>query len=330
MFEDNPMLRAKHYSEQIHAALGPLIPPGAPLVLLDFPKYSNVGDSAIWLGELAYLRRYQRRSRLLWTADADLMNWPVLPVLPPDAVILLHGGGNFGDLWPYHQQHREYILRQYPQHRIIQLPQTLYFQDAANQDRCRQVLRDHPDFHLLVRDEASLALAADLRHGDVALCPDMALCLDNLPRRRPVHDMVTLLRNDKERRPEPASPLPDGVILTDWPTVDTPFYAHRLDDWLARHRQTLRCVQPYVHYLLARRRLHVGCQLLTAGRVVITDRLHGHILCTLLGIPHVVLDTAYGKISHFRERWQTGTTLCQAATTRAEAFAKAQALLTRC
>ena len=34
-------------------------PPG-PLALVDFPDHSNVGDSAIWLGEMAYLRKSGR------------------------------------------------------------------------------------------------------------------------------------------------------------------------------------------------------------------------------------------------------------------------------
>jgi len=33
------------------------------------------------------------------------------------------------------------------------------------------------------------------------------------------------------------------------------------------------------------------------AKVVATNRLHAHILATLLGIPHVVTDNSYGKIS---------------------------------
>jgi exopolysaccharide biosynthesis predicted pyruvyltransferase EpsI len=47
-------------------------------------------------------------------------------------------------------------------------------------------------------------------------------------------------------------------------------------------------------------------RLISAGRVVVTDRLHGHILCLLLGLPHVLLDNAYGKISNFHRMWTDG------------------------
>ena len=42
---------------------------------------------------------------------------------------------------------------------------------------------------------------------------------------------------------------------------------------------------------------------LAHGRVVVTDRLHGHILSTLAGIPHVVLDNASGKSRAMYETW---------------------------
>ncbi len=43
--------------------------------------------------------------------------------------------------------------------------------------------------------------------------------------------------------------------------------------------------------------------MLAGGAVVITDRLHGHILCVLMGIPHVVLPDRHGKIRNFWETW---------------------------
>jgi pyruvyl transferase EpsO len=38
---------------------------------------------------------------------------------------------------------------------------------------------------------------------------------------------------------------------------------------------------------------------------VVTERLHGHILCVLTGTPHVVIPDARGKIADFIETWGT-------------------------
>ena len=51
-------------------------------------------------------------------------------------------------------------------------------------------------------------------------------------------------------------------------------------------------------------RFHRGLEILGRGRGVVTDRLHGHILSSLMGIPHVALDNSYGKLSAFMDTWQ--------------------------
>ena len=56
---------------------------------------------------------------------------------------------------------------------------------------------------------------------------------------------------------------------------------------------------------LAQQRIDRGLRLLGSARFVITDRLHGHILCTLMGIPHAVLDNSYGKIARFARAFAT-------------------------
>lgn len=54
----------------------------------------------------------------------------------------------------------------------------------------------------------------------------------------------------------------------------------------------------------ARIRLARGSRILSDSQILITDRLHGHILASLMGIPHIVLDNSYGKIAPFRAAWQ--------------------------
>ena len=53
----------------------------------------------------------------------------------------------------------------------------------------------------------------------------------------------------------------------------------------------------------ARRRVARGVKQLSKGRVVATDRLHAHIIASLLGIPNVVLDNNYGKIHGYMDCW---------------------------
>ena len=45
-----------NYEALLQNVLLSLVSPGEPCVLVDYPNYSNVGDSAIWLGEMRLLR----------------------------------------------------------------------------------------------------------------------------------------------------------------------------------------------------------------------------------------------------------------------------------
>jgi exopolysaccharide biosynthesis predicted pyruvyltransferase EpsI len=70
-----------------------------------------------------------------------------------------------------------------------------------------------------------------------------------------------------------------------------------------------------------------GCSILARGRVVVTDRLHGHILSLLQGIPHVAMDNSYGKVRAVHDTWTHESDLVRWADTPAEAIAAARDLL---
>ncbi|WP_199846002.1 hypothetical protein, partial [Streptomyces europaeiscabiei] len=79
---------------------------------------------------------------------------------------------------------------------------------------------------------------------------------------------------------------------------------------------------------LARLQLARGCRLLSAGRVAVTDRLHGHVLALLLSLPHVLVADRYGKIRSYWDTWTTHRpTTTEWAWTEAEARRTAGRLL---
>lgn len=79
---------------------------------------------------------------------------------------------------------------------------------------------------------------------------------------------------------------------------------------------------------LARLQLVRGCRLLTAGRVAVTDRLHGHVLALLLGLPHVLVADRYGKARSYWDTWTTHRPpTTEWAWTEAEARQTARRLL---
>lgn len=293
-------------------ALGRALGSAKEVALVGYPNHENCGDSAIWTGEQAWMRAHG--VRVAYASDAESFSANVLARRLGDPTILLHGGGNLGDVWPDHQSFREHVIAAYPRHHIVQMPQTIHFRTAESLKRAQSVFDAHPDLTLLVRDERSLRFARAHFRAVSYLCPDAAVALGSLERRAPERRLVRLARTDAEAAGDPASRLDREVRPEDWPLprASGALYpklrvaSHRLGTALRRWPWAHPVLQPPLDRLyewLARERTGAGCRALSAGRAVITDRLHAHILCVLLGIPHVLLDNNYGKLRSFYDTW---------------------------
>lgn len=280
----------------------------SPFALVDFPDHGNVGDSAIWLGETTFFLEH-RRAVPSYVCSIRAFSEAALRAAVPEGPIFIHGGGNFGDLWLTHQEFRERILDRFHDREIIQLPQSIHFANPGRTERVARAIERHAKFVLLVRDQHSYDFATANFACDVKLCPDMAFFLGAVDRKwTPEVDVFYLMRTDKERavgttpgRPQYSFRSADWLEENPWP-----IRWHRLsgtsrgffgDGW---KRASARRTQ---YDAVAWARVLRGCRLLSSGRVVITDRLHAHILSLLLGIPHAVLDNSYGKLRRFLDVW---------------------------
>lgn len=308
------------------AVLDPLLKGVERCALVDFPQHGNVGDSAIWLGERAYLAR--RGIRVTYLCDPRSWRPEALRRRPRDEVVLLSGGGNLGDLYVRHQRLREQVVTAFRDRRVIQLPQTIRFLDGARLEQARRALDGHPDFTLLVRDVESLACARQHFAAPSFLAPDMAFALGRLERTVPADtDVVWLARSDAETSGTSAVSMA-GVRVTDWlPEPSVPLAARAFDRLapLARRAGGAEGILRALADPLARTRVARGTALLSAGRTVVTDRLHGHILSILLGLPHVLLTDRHGKVRGFHEAWTHDLDEVRWADSPDEALALARA-----
>ena len=324
-------------SRRIDETLAAVLPRGAACALIDYPNHANAGDSAIWLGERACLRR--ANVSVAYLCDMFTFSKTVIGSRLRDAVILIHGGGNLGDIWPGRQSWREEVIMAFPDRKIIQLPQTIHFRERRNLQRARAVFDGHPDLTILVRDRRSLELARNEFRAKSELCPDMAFALGVLPRVHPARDpIVCLARTDLESSGLARAKLACGVTRVDWARDPISTIFRTGSQWLFSECDRVKALRRFLPGLswgfaqcglfdhMARRNLGRGCGMLSRGNVVITDRLHGHILSLLLGIPHVLLDNTYGKLARFFETWTKECRLAFWAGNPDEAFQQARAL----
>ena len=318
-------------NRRIDAVLKPLLPPRTRCALLDFPTHINVGDNAIWLGEKAWLKR--NGVDVVYSCDLTTYSRKRLAATLGHGTLLLHGGGNLGDLYPNHQQFREQIIRDFPNNPIIQFSQSLHFQSEKNVQRAQSVFNRHSNFTLLVRTQRSLDRARKTFKIETLLCPDMAFAIGALERpQQPRKEVLWLLRKDVESAVKDIALTNGECERADWLT-ESPTTLHRINRFLTRRAGFSRGFArlheyfPEAYDLLAKNRLAWGYRILSRGKVVITDRVHGHILSLLLGIPNVLLDNSYGKVKSFYDTWTKGCELTRWADSPEEAFALAKAFI---
>lgn len=324
--------------QQIETILGSFLPPGTRVALVNFPNHRNAGDPAIWLGQERILRRLgvsvgYRASWASYRSD-DLRS------AAPEGPILIQGGGNLGDAYRGQQGTREKVLVDFPGRPVIQLPQSLWFRDPDELSRVAGLFAAHGDARLLVRDEQSLDVAAASFDVPVDLCPDMAFGMGRIDRPcSPETDIVWLRRRDIESSVGDLPPASDAAIV-DWledvpdePSASVSVRAiGRLNAGLTERMADGRTdrwggLLARTFDPLARHWVRRGCLILSRGRVVVTDRLHGHVLALLMGIPHVVMDNANGKVGALYDTWTSASPLVQLAKNQPEALDLARALV---
>ncbi len=153
--------------------------------------------------------------------------------------------------------------------------------------------------------------------------------------------VLWLTRTDEERRGDRLHADRPGHRTADWLSEDrgSPGWERRYGGKLMAQALLQRAMRGHpavapvsgalatVQRRAAWQRVRFGTGLLSSARAVVTDRLHAHGLCLLLGVPHVVVDTGYGKIESFVRAWSLAAPEVRLARDAAEASILAEELL---
>ncbi len=330
----NPLRPARALRETAIAALRAVMgsDPTEPYALLDFPRYANVGDNAIWLGTLAALEALGFPPPA-YTSDDRTFEPRELERRVGRGPILLLGGGNFGDLHRKHQRLREAVATAFPDNRVVQLPQTLRFRSPDSLEQARRVLGAHRHLKVLVRDEASLRTATHDLGLDASLAPDLAFGFVPPKRPRGAAPLVLWISRTDEWNRHESPESTEHLEVSDWPPERNPWRRRKMRGLVVLYRFGIARVLPLRGALsrtyepLARWRVDRALAWMSRASVIVTDRLHGHILATMIGTPHVLLDDSLGKLRAFHDMWTSDGGLATWASDPADALARAKALL---
>lgn len=296
----------------IERQLTPLI--GSDYVLLDLPYHTNIGDTLIWEGETWFLSRLPYKM----LGCGSLKTWS-FPKLSPKTTILLHGGGNFGDVWFSPHKFRLKVIRKYRDNPIIILPQTVHYDNPAKAAEDAAIMAGHPDLTICARDKGSYEFLRRYFSNRILCVPDMAFCIP--PKELRYEGTVTsrtliIDRTDKEHPGGKARAAQPGTDIADWPTMgrtDMPtwftYKTSRISQWAARFMSAKRSIADILPApAMKRSNIRKGVEFIGPYSHIQTNRLHGAILSLLMDKDDIrIVDNNYGKNSAFFRTWLEGT-----------------------
>ncbi|TDS18647.1 pyruvyl transferase EpsO [Maribacter caenipelagi] len=276
-------------------------------VLYDIPNHKNIGDQLIYQGELDFLKTLPYKC-----CDYSSVTFNFSRKIQPNT-ILLHGGGNFGDLYPLHQNFREKTIKNNPDKKIVIFSQTVHFESKKELERSAKVFNAHRNVTLCARDTVSFdILRKHFINCKVILLSDMALCSSYSKSKKPKYEVLIMKRKDIELGGINVLKNSYGYPEIDWPTYEESMVESIVSFYVKLNNKFsklyFRSVQKNsVFGLLPIRNkdsyIKQGIDFLSDYKFVISTRLHGHILCLLLGIPSVIINNSYGKNKRFYNSW---------------------------
>lgn len=292
--------------EKLYYTLQPLI--GERCVLLGLPYYFNIGDILIWEGTRQFINDIGTKCTYLNSKETFRF-----PALDQTVTILLQGGGNFGDLWRSEQDFRLSVIENYPNNKIIVLPQTVYYQNVDNARLDSEKCRLHKNLFICARDSKSYSFLSEYFTNEILLLPDMAFCMSssiiNNYRNRAKEIALFVKRNDMElveRNYDSSIHTDLSLEVSDWPTLQNDDYSIILKVFchLLRYSRYYRVlVDWYADNIFRPYMLKTGIQFVSSYSEIYTTRLHVAILSLLLDKSFVFFNNSYGKNLSFYESW---------------------------
>lgn len=203
-------------------------------------------------------------------------------------LIFIHSGGNLGDRGIWSEKGRRNIIVNFPNNKIVSLPQTIFFSDTEKgrkeQRISEQIYNSHKNLTIIGRDQESYNLAKRLFPSCRTFpLPDFVLYLkgEEILERRNSRPNGTLLclRNDNES----ILTINDRKLIQDQikqpfeyfdTTIDKPIRRYEREDILKR---TIEYFDKF--------------------EIIITDRYHGLIFAALLRKPTIIIPTIDHKLT---------------------------------
>jgi len=309
-----PFEKISELRQIINQQLLPLI--NSDYVYLELPYYENIGDTLIWEGTRQFLM--QIKLKCLYSASlSTYYNHNI----SKDTLILLQGGGNFGDLWEQHHNFRKKIIAENPNNRVIIFPQTVWYENSENIKKDEIFFAQHVNVTMCARDKVSYSFMEEhFPKNTIFLVPDMAFFIDfekyGQINNKATGKILYAKRLDKELKTNTQPNfIPQNVEIHDWPTIEFLAKKYECINYIVEGLNRLENIMEIKQFkrLIDFLRVHYyrpqyikDCvNFINQYDTIYSTRLHIAIASAMMGKTVHLMDNSYGKNFSFYDTWLT-------------------------
>lgn len=262
------------------------------IFLLLTPEHGNYGDHAIALAQKSFFLenfpeyRFYDISYLHYMHDKEFLKRKIRK----RDIIAISGGGYLGDVWPEDDEVVRSIVTEFPQNKVIIMPQTIYYSKELDEHELKEkteAYSKHEKLLFCVRDAGSYEVMKKIEFigkSELAMVPDMVMLLKYNKIIGERNGIGVCFRNDREAFVDKEKK--EGIIRQ----IERKYPVFKFDT-VVDYGITMDEREDTV-----KRKLDE----ISRMKVVITDRLHAMLFAVLTGTPCIVFDNLTHKISKMK------------------------------
>jgi exopolysaccharide biosynthesis predicted pyruvyltransferase EpsI len=216
--------------------------------------------------------------------------WPksLDDILNINDTILFHGGGNLNELYQIHSNWRNEFCQKYRNNTIISMPQSIYYKNETIFKLDTIQNRNSNKYVVTSRAQLTSRQIELFNENNITFkqVPDAAFMIGpRIPNKSPTHSIFILIRTDKEQQ------FSNEIYEEAYHYLQNKTITFIVKDWFS-YKSNFDNKDISKN---AVRRNDLVNNILSQGKVIITDRLHCALYSLLMGKPLIVLNNNYNK-----------------------------------
>ena len=257
-------------------------------LMIGTPYHGNLGDHAITMAQYKFLNNNFKDYNII---ELDLREYYskidfVKKYINPDDIIIINGGGNFGDEYLFDENIRRDTIKTFINNKIILFPQTIYFKESEKGKKelevSKNIYNNHNNLTLVAREKISYEkMKKEFNKCNVILTPDIVLYLNEEDYEHNRDGALCCLRSDLESK------------LTKY---QKEFINKELRDKFKKVCITDTVINKNVNQEERNEFLRNKFNEFKMSELVITDRIHGMIFAAITGTPCIALSNYNYKV----------------------------------